>query len=144
MKRNIFLTVLLIIFVCTAAFGQTAVRVPDFFVGVWWADLSDEVGIPGVQFLVSVEIKRDGVWISSFKVVGYTQQGREFLEELGLSDGMEEIAETGVISKASSTEIEFSRDGESDVHDKFIIEGNGIIDMFGNRWSKEQPRPLRG
>jgi len=143
MKKITLLFVVLVI-ITTASFSQTTVNIPDNFIGTWWIDISDQVGIPpgyGLQCLASAEFLKDATWITRVTFKAYNQNGHDLLAETGFADNLSMIAESGIIIAATSVEIALVRLGESQVYDRFKVDGNSLIDMNGIKWTKEEPQP---
>ena len=142
--KKIALLFVVLVFITTVSFSQTAVSVPNNFVGTWWIDISDQLDAPdGLQCLASAEFLRDGTWITRVKFVAYNLQGQAILAEMGFTNGYTIIAESGVVIAATSVEIALVRLGESQVYDRFKVDGNALVDMNGIKWTKEEPRPNR-
>jgi len=144
MKRNVFFTILMVIFVNVAVFSQTAVNVPSNFTGTWWIDASNEKhALAGIQVVASIEIKRDGTWILRSKVIAYNQSGLQLLKENGVTNGQTKIAGSGYVTGATSVEILLTQIGETQVFDRFKIDGNDILDSQNKRWTKREPQVRR-
>lgn len=145
MKRNVLFTILLILSVNVAVFSQTPVSVPDNFIGTWWFDATKETSFPdGVQLLVSIEIKKDGTWISSAKFNAFNKSGFSFLAETGLTNGQVVIAESGYVTAATSVEIVLTRIGETQAYDRIYHDDNGIRDSQRRLLVKDEPKLPKG
>jgi hypothetical protein len=141
MKKNVFLTIVLVVSVNTVVFSQAVVSVPDRFVGTWWIDMSEETDMPdGIQALAAIEIKKNGIWISSVKFVSYSQEGRKILAETGLPEDESIEIESGDITRVGPNEIVLSNTGQADEYDNLKIDGNDLIDIQKRRFVKVEPR----
>jgi hypothetical protein len=141
MKKKWFYTIILVVSVNVAIFSQTSVSVPANFVGTWWSDVSKEYDVPeGVQFLTSIEIKRDSTWILSTKLKAYNQKGLEFLTEIGFTNGQVSVLSSGYVTAATSAAIVITGIGEIRPFDRFLIDGDGIVDSERRRFTKNEPQ----
>jgi hypothetical protein len=141
MKKCVIFTFLLVFLVYVALFSQTPVNIPANFIGTWWYDASKVTNVPdGIQSLLLMEIKRDGTWISSAKLKAYNQNGLNFLEKKGFTNGQIWIVDSGYVTGATSVEIVLTRVGENKVYDRFKIDGNDIVDIERRRLVKDEPQ----
>ena len=145
MKKNVFFIIVLILSANVAVFSQTAVSVPGNFIGTWWVDGSQEANTHeyGIQFLMSIEIKRDGTWIVGIKCISYNQIGDNFLIEAGFTDGQAMIRESGYVTGATPVQIALTRVGETQVWDRLTIDGNDLLDKDRRRYTKNEPQRIR-
>jgi hypothetical protein len=148
MKRNVFLIAVLIVFANTAVFSQNPVKVPDNFVGTWWYDFSfsifaEELNESGIQWLWSIEIKKDGTWIWSHKTTAYNQDGLQFLKEKGWTNPYSLIMNSGYVTAATSVGIiELTKFGENTLFGSLLFDGDGIetsLSLLGVRYTKKEP-----
>jgi hypothetical protein len=123
-------------------FSQTAVTVPDNFIGTWWADVSKETDVPeGLQLLTLIEIKRDGTWVMSAKLTAYKQNTIQAFTANGFTNPYVQIAASGYITAANSVEMVMARLGETREFDRILFDGNGIViaSMRNVHFTKNEP-----